>query len=159
MTSIAAAEMTERRIRLRDQLLVAGPDHTDMRNWFTIPDGSSAERWDDPDLDDDERAAYDGRGIDWAPVVNFDACGTAACLAGHGAYLMLPDVVNDPAFVAEMFGLDEEAFGVTTWDLVGWRDFNLGAEYDARLRAGDTDRVAQWGALVAYLDHLIKEEG
>ena len=136
--------LTERRIALRDHILRAGPEHTAMSTWFDSSDLRS--------IDD-----FSHHELGWAATLDINACGTTACLAGHGALLMLPQTVNDPGEVAAHFDLDDAAFDTGTWWYVDLADdTSLGDERERHRRDGYPPAVANWRALIAYLDDLIK---
>jgi hypothetical protein len=133
-------DLQHRRLQLRDQLLVTGPEHCDMDHWF-----------------DDNRAEPGAYSLTDAASFDIEACGTTACLAGHGALIMVREGVNiwdDETGginqVADHYGLNSSAFWFSLWPDINVGDFNLGDEYR---RTG-----SEWEALIGYLDVLIKGE-
>jgi len=139
------ATLNERRIQLRDQLLIHGPEKTDMLHWFTRAD-TPARPW----MTDDIR------------LIDIEECGTTACLAGHGALVMLPEVAATPFDVAKHFGVDSNAFFHEHWKRINvGSDFNMRREYNRqrRLDSGKgTVQRCRWRTLISYLDALIKRD-
>lgn len=143
------ATLTERRIKLRDQLLRTGPEHMNMAAWFKQDDFEVS--------------------LDNACIIDIEACGTTGCLAGHGAIIMAEQGVMVPCFgqdkIIDYFGLTNWAFYRESWQSVAVGDFNMAAEYD-RIAAADgrdgrftaTRQAREWETLISYLDVLIKGE-
>jgi hypothetical protein len=123
---------------------MAGPEHFDMNDWF-VKDGESY-------------CPSEGEAFD------IESCGTAACLAGHGAMLIKEAnlAIVDPYLIANYYGIEYEAFYPGSWYDVNVDDFNLRVEAD-RLANGpswqaeDRERI-EWEAVIAYLDALIKRD-
>lgn len=129
--------VTARRQLLLDELERVGPEHFDQMSWgFDAQLTADAPGIHSLDLVNGERVAHINR-------YDFTHCGSAACLAGHGASVMArvggfdPDIVIDQEVVADWFGLptswfDEDLDGdhlganeyPEAFDDEGFRDYN-----------------------------------
>lgn len=136
--------LTERRIKLRDQVLMKGPEHFDMDDWFIESDGEEGA---------------DCMTLNMAGDIDIESCGTTACLAGHGALVMNEQKqhIECADDVAWYFGLDSSAFYVCSWSSIQVGDWNM---YDAYVHNKEDNEYlrAQWITVIEYLDQLIKQD-
>lgn len=133
---------------LRDQMRRLGVQHFDQGNWFSQFHGHhSVSRLNE--------TFYEG--IDKHDLIRADFdisnCGAAACLAGHGAIVMLnqPGVTDCSRFdVAEYFGIPQ-----------GWFDSRLHSDHpydelsDRIYQATEDEQLGYWVAQLAGVSCLI----
>lgn len=145
---MSADTLRARRQDLRDAIWTAGPEHFDMTLWFAQT----------TECGDRHDAALWQTG-----AIDITACGTTACIWGHGALIMAAagetisnDHLEASGQVAAYFGLPAHEDGFA--DLTSkrfWRNVPFGDGTLADHRATvDND----WTAVLDYLDALIKGE-
>lgn len=131
-----------RLMRLVTELRDAGPDHFNQEVWFTAATGTLLDL--DYGVTSELLAAFD-----------IGSCGTAACLAGHGALVIAGDRAHDPGYgiavddVAIYFNISRAWF---TADLERLEEHPF---YELRVdlaRAGTPVHVADWVVQLAAID-------
>jgi hypothetical protein len=140
---------------LRDAVFMHGPEHFYMHAWFCEPNDEGQMGNSDP----------------YTPV-DLTRCGTAACLAGHGAVVMTQQGLMDRQRldlgwmqdVANYFELPMEAFHTSDWHKIVLSD---GTTLEERYNREQLDGVlpllertmyVQWTSMLDYLDDRIKQE-
>ena len=149
--------LDQRRRRVLDALVNAGPEHFNMASWIATPDGDGY--FNDYGLQQIRTAMPenqievfddDGQPLVWDP----NACGTTACLAGWCKIVAVrtddhSKDLHDPADIADWLGIEDEMFYSGQWP-----DELVDHCHDL-IAAGVSPKRAEYHVIIDFLVDLI----